>query len=584
MVANIDLHTLLGKSKFIDVLYVEDEPTIRKDTADIFSNLFLKVDTAIDGVDGLEKYTQYYKENKKYYDIVISDIEMPNKNGLVLCEDIFEINPTQIIIIISAHNDSSYLIDLINKGISHFIQKPIELNNALKVFFTTCSAIHSNKLVNEYNEKIKQMNVELSALNENLEQKVKERTKELENQLYFDKLTACFSHSALIRDITEEKFSSIFLINIDSFQNINNIYGFQTGNKILQQFASILKELGNSYKIYRTYADEFVLLKNSIDFKLNNFEKDLINLRKKILNFNFKLKNNGHIQLEATIGVSLCNENPLSTADMALRYAKKHKLGFMVYNNDIDITTKMKEVLSWAIKIKDAIKRDKVFPVFQPILNKKKEIVKYEVLMRISELIDGKETMVSPYLFLDAAIKTKQYNTLSNIIIEKSFKTMNENGKDFSINISYEDIFNDTLIKIIKTNLDIYPNIGKKLIIEILETEFIEDLGVMNTFIEDFKHYGVRIAIDDFGTGHSNFSNILDLNPDYIKIDGSFIKNIDTDKKSYSLVKGIIESAKELNIKTIAEFVHSKEVFDVTFNLGIDEFQGYYFSEPLLKP
>ena len=122
------------------------------------------------------------------------------------------------------------------------------------------------------------------------------------------------------------------------------------------------------------------------------------------------------------------------------------------------------------------------------------------------------------------------------------------------------------------------------MIIEILETELIEDMHVMNTFISDFKKYGVRIAIDDFGTGHSNFSNILDLNPDYIKIDGSFIKNIHTDKKSYSLVKGIIESAKELNIRTIAEYIHCEEVFDVTLKLGIDEFQGFYFSEPLLKP
>ena len=96
--------------------------------------------------------------------------------------------------------------------------------------------------------------------------------------------------------------------------------------------------------------------------------------------------------------------------------------------------------------------------------------------------------------------------------------------------------------------------------------------------------------MDTFGpnttnnSNNSNFSNILDLNPDYIKIDGSFIKNIHTDKKSYSLVKGIIESAKELNIKTIAEFIHSKEVFDVALKLGIDEFQGFYFSEPLVKP
>ena len=579
----MNIKNLLAKSKYVDILYVEDDVAIRDDTTDILNDIFKKVDTAVDGVDALEKYNEYHEKHGKYYDIIISDIEMPNKNGISLCKDIFEINSTQIIIIISAHNDSSYLIDLINHGVNHFIQKPIELENALKVFFTTSSAIYSNKLINEYNEKIKLINSELKVLNENLEEKVKERTIQLENQLYFDKLTGLLSHSALIRDLDDSSNPSIFLINIDSFQNINYIYGFQAGNIILQQFASLLNNIGNTYQVYRTYADEFVLLKADTDCKKNEFEQDLQIIKEKIKAYKFRV-NNENIELDATIGVSYCNNNPLTTSVMALRYAKKHRLGFMIYNIDIDMTNKMKEVYLWSIKIKDAIKNDKVFPVYQPILDKNKKIVKYEVLMRISEPINGKDKIVSPYFFLDAAIKTKQYNTLSNIIIEKSFKTMNKNDKDFSINISYEDIFNDTLIKIIKRNLDSYPDIGKRLIIEILETEFIEDLGVMHTFIEDFKQYGVRIAIDDFGTGHSNFSNILELDPDYIKIDGSFIKNIDTDKTSYSLVKGIIESAKELNIKTIAEFVHSKEVFDVTFNLGIDEFQGYYFSEPLLEP
>ena len=105
----------------------------------------------------------------------------------------------------------------------------------------------------------------------------------------------------------------------------------------------------------------------------------------------------------------------------------------------------------------------------------------------------------------------------------------------------------------------------------------------MQSFIKEIRTFGVRIAIDDFGTGHSNFSNIIAIDPDYIKIDGSFIKNIDKDPKSYSLVKGIVNSSKDLNIKTIAEFVHKKEIFDILKDLGVDEFQGYYFSEPLLN-
>ena len=155
--------------------------------------------------------------------------------------------------------------------------------------------------------------------------------------------------------------------------------------------------------------------------------------------------------------------------------------------------------------------------------------------------------------------------------------------EDFSINLSYEDIYNKTLINIIKENLERFKKIGSRLIIEILETESIEDLEIMQKFVAEVRKYGVRIAIDDFGTGHSNFSNIIAIEPDYIKIDGSFIKNIHNDAKAYTIVKGIITASKELNIKTIAEFVHNKEVFDVLVELGIDEFQGYYFSEPLLN-
>jgi EAL domain-containing protein (putative c-di-GMP-specific phosphodiesterase class I) len=91
---------------------------------------------------------------------------------------------------------------------------------------------------------------------------------------------------------------------------------------------------------------------------------------------------------------------------------------------------------------------------------------------------------------------------------------------------------------------------------------------------------GVRIAIDDFGTGYSNFSYLLKLKPDYLKIDGSIIKNIDKDKNSEAIVEAIISFAKTLHVKTIAEFIHSKEVYDKCYKLGIDEFQGFYLGEP----
>jgi EAL domain-containing protein (putative c-di-GMP-specific phosphodiesterase class I) len=91
---------------------------------------------------------------------------------------------------------------------------------------------------------------------------------------------------------------------------------------------------------------------------------------------------------------------------------------------------------------------------------------------------------------------------------------------------------------------------------------------------------GVKIAIDDFGTGYSNFSYLLKLRPDYIKIDGSLIKHIDTDDNSIAIVSAILAFSKKLGIKTIAEYVHSKEVYEKCKELGIDEFQGFYLGEP----
>ena len=91
---------------------------------------------------------------------------------------------------------------------------------------------------------------------------------------------------------------------------------------------------------------------------------------------------------------------------------------------------------------------------------------------------------------------------------------------------------------------------------------------------------GAKIAIDDFGSGYSNFSYILKLKPDYIKIDGSIIKNIDTNEDSRVITGAIIAFAKKLDITVIAEFVRSKEVYDTCVELGVDEFQGFYLGEP----
>jgi len=113
-----------------------------------------------------------------------------------------------------------------------------------------------------------------------------------------------------------------------------------------------------------------------------------------------------------------------------------------------------------------------------------------------------------------------------------------------------------------------------------LRFEGIENFEEVSAFIEMMKNLGCKIAIDDFGTGYSNFAYLMRLNVDFIKIDGSIIKNIDTDENSKIVTELIVSFAKRQNIETIGEFVYKEEIFDILKDIGIDYSQGYYLGKP----
>jgi EAL domain-containing protein (putative c-di-GMP-specific phosphodiesterase class I) len=167
-------------------------------------------------------------------------------------------------------------------------------------------------------------------------------------------------------------------------------------------------------------------------------------------------------------------------------------------------------------------------------------------------------------------------------MIEKTFKIFNNNHLEFSINLTIDDILNNDIKEFIFYMLKIY-NVGSRLVFEIVESESIENFEEVCSFIKNVKLFGCKIAIDDFGTGYSNFQYLLKLNADYIKIDGSLIKDIYKNRTSEIVCKNIVNFAKDLNIKTIAEFVENESIFNKVKELGIDYSQGYYFSKPQLN-
>ncbi len=148
------------------------------------------------------------------------------------------------------------------------------------------------------------------------------------------------------------------------------------------------------------------------------------------------------------------------------------------------------------------------------------------------------------------------------------------------IKTSIDDITDHATVEMIKTTLDLHPNIAKRVIFEILESEAMYDHSKIIDFIQMVKRHGSKIAIDDFGSGYSNFDHLLALDIDIIKIDGSLIQHIDTNPHALMIVETIVGFAKKAGKKTVAEFVCNKQVYDIIKNLGIDYSQGYYTGKP----
>lgn len=419
------------------------------------------------------------------------------------------------------------------------------------------------------------------------EEQVQVKTKEIQNRLYYDELTNLKNRTALEDDIKDDDFVSVALIDIDAFDDINELYGFSTGNLVLIEVAKILSDFSKKYSVtpYRVYGNVYCLAdKKMMGFsRYDEFIGDLCKLFK---NRAIPIEElDIDIFINVTLGISIAQEEPIKTAGIALKKAKKSNMKFFVYNNEIDTKEVIKKSMYWREKIKIAIEQNCVVPFYQPIFNRNNEIVKYETLMRIKDKnAEGETIYLSPYLFLEVSIKTKQYLQLSNQIISKAFDDLSKTQRQISFNLSFKDILDSDFIISLDRNLDKIDSENKeKIVFEILESDYISDYTLLEDFILKYRNQGIKIAIDDFGTGYSNFAHILKIRPNYIKIDGSLIKNINTDKNSYELVKSIIDFCKALNIKVIAEFVHSREVFNTIFDLGVDEFQGFYLGEPSLK-
>ena len=397
--------------------------------------------------------------------------------------------------------------------------------------------------------------------------------------MLFQKILDIFSKNNNIK--------TLFLVDILYMKDLNAIYDFKNGDFIIKQLEFILKnktkelikqELKRNItiKVKNTHADVFeILLLDNLSIQEIIIVKNLI--YECIISNNFKLLNsNASINIDITIGCAKSEDKNIKIyAEKALHNAKLNFIHYMYYDSFLykneSINENLLDVLTYSIE------NNLVEPYFQAIMdNNTNKIVKYEALMRI---FDKDGHMLMPNIFIHKAKKCRLYNKLMEILIDKIIIYILKYKIHVSINLDYTDILNPqikkTLVSKIRNN-----NIGKYLTLEILESEKVSNFDTVNEFINDVKKLGVKIAIDDFGTGFSNYENILNLNIDYIKIDGSLIRKIDEDIY-LNLIKSIVLFSKQQNIKVVAEFVSDLKILRYVKSIEIDYSQGYYVGKPM---
>jgi c-di-GMP phosphodiesterase len=398
---------------------------------------------------------------------------------------------------------------------------------------------------------------------------------ELIKQQFRDSLTALQNRASLLHrlDSKPDDYASLILINLDRFSDINDYFGYEAGDKILKEFA--MKLQARHPNSYRISGDEFaVLCEHNLDKVHRAY---IIKMITELENAQY-LFHEDAISVFLSCGVAYGKKSEIyKLSHMALKENKRSNQQVYFYNDHTHLDQQVQDNIKIISMIQEGLKDDRFILFFQGIVdNETQKIVKYESLIRLK---DTNGAIMSPFFFLEHAKKAKLYTRLTEVVIKKAFKKFADLDCEFSINLSLEDIESIKIVDLLINNLEKFK-CGQRVVLEIVESEGISNFEEVSQFISKMKSYGCKIAIDDFGTGYSNFSYLSKFQIDYVKLDGSLIKDIYQNPSCIATVESIVHFAKKMGIKTIAEFVEDEKTYKFLKGLGIDFSQGYYFSKP----
>ncbi len=442
---------------------------------------------------------------------------------------------------------------------------------------------------------LKNLLIEITKKYDYMINEYKAKDTQSEEKLLTDYLTSLLNRDGFKKNLLElsklslieDKSIALITLDLDNFKIINTSYGYEIGDLFLKDVGKLLKNISRSnWTVARIGGDEFGIAIYGIRFNEILFEVERIKSR--IENFKFKV-GDSFLSTTVSVGVSIFSPHSdkdilsvLNKAEVGIYQSKTKGKNIATFSSE-DIQEKLKDleekknIVMYAINNKDAIK-----VYIQPIVSlRKKDIIGGELLLRI----EYKGKVIPAVQFIESSIFFGLLPKLEKIQLDKfltSGKVKRLEGKYIFINRHIKT----GQLKNIKSLIDELSYHKKEIsginfVIEITENSFVENFSYLKDIVHYAKKRDILFAIDDFGAGFASFGYVSKVPIDIIKIDRSIIDECITDKKHQAIVKAISILSKELDMKTVAEFIDNRQKLEKCSIFNIDYGQGFYFNQPL---
>lgn len=558
------------------ILVVDDEPLLEYVILQLFrhqiSTKELEFEFAINGVEALDKL-----QADGSFDLVLTDINMPEMDGLTLLENLPAIDPTIKAVVVSAYGDMPNIRIAMNRGAFDFLTKPIDFND-LKITI--------NKTL------------EVVRITREKEQQLATANAQIHYQAFYDELTGLPNRNLLLKEMRTDLNSIIELghlrallfLTLNRYQIVKYSLGHSRGEQLLVEVGRRLEACALPRNlIARGGEDAFAIW--LADITNSQLALDAAKHIRQVLEIPSNLGGTT-VFSSVSIGVALAaigTEEPedlLRAADAARHEAFVRGAGSIVVF-DADMQSRALEQLQLENDLQNAINLQQFYLNYQPIVSfVTGQIVGFEALVRWRHPSRG---LVYPSEFIPTAEKTGLIVALGEWVLSEAVACLSKWQLQFpdylplnmSVNLSGIQLFAPNLLPLLDSLLRVHNLKGEFLKLEITESVLMENAEKAAGVLELLKARQVKVCLDDFGTGYSNLSYLQLLPIDTLKIDRSFVCCLEEGGKNLTLLEAILNLASSLELEAIAEGVETQEQLIILRSLGCNSYQGYFFSRPL---